>query len=55
LDAKGEYDKAIADYNEALRLDPGDAVTYNTRAWLRATCPDAKYREGKPYRESPKK
>ena len=27
---KKEYDKAIADYNEAIRLDPKDAVAYTT-------------------------
>jgi tetratricopeptide (TPR) repeat protein len=44
---KKEYDKAIADYNEAIRLDPKYAGAYNGRAWLWATCPDAKYRDGK--------
>ena len=44
---KKEHDKAIADYNEAIRLDPKDAPAYNNRAWLWATCPDAKYRDGK--------
>jgi tetratricopeptide (TPR) repeat protein len=34
---KGEYDDAIGDFNEAIRLDPRDAVTYNNRgvAWER--------------------
>ena len=41
------YDKAIADYNEAIRLDPKYALAYNGLAWLAATCPDAKYRDGK--------
>ncbi|MFI5456325.1 MAG: tetratricopeptide repeat protein [Isosphaerales bacterium] len=45
--AKKEYDKAIADYNEAIRLDPKYTRVYNSRAWLWATCPDAKYRDGK--------
>ena len=33
--AKGEYDKAIADYDEAIRLDPKYAMAYNNRglAW----------------------
>ena len=32
---KKEYDKAIADYGEAIRLDPKDAFAYNSRglAW----------------------
>ena len=50
--AKKEYDKAIADYDEAIRLDPKHAVAYNGRAWLWATCPDAKYRDGKQAVES---
>ena len=28
---KGEYDRAIQDYDEALRLDPSQAVAYNNR------------------------
>jgi tetratricopeptide (TPR) repeat protein len=43
---KQEYDIAIADYGEAIRLDPKYATAYNARAWLRATCPDARYRDG---------
>jgi tetratricopeptide (TPR) repeat protein len=46
-DEKKEYDGAVADYTEAIRIDPGYALAYNDRAWLRATCPDAKYRDGK--------
>jgi tetratricopeptide (TPR) repeat protein len=45
--AKKEYDRAIADHSEAIRLDPKLAGAYNNRAWLRATCPEAKYRDGK--------
>ena len=44
---KEEYDKAIADHSEAIRLDPELAPAYVNRAWLWATCPDAKYRDGK--------
>jgi tetratricopeptide (TPR) repeat protein len=46
-EAKGEYDKAIADYNEAIRLDPKYAHPWDGRAWVAATCPNAKYRDGK--------
>jgi tetratricopeptide (TPR) repeat protein len=49
---KKEYDKAIADHSEAIRLDPKYAMAYNNRAWLWATCPDAKYRDGKKAVES---
>jgi tetratricopeptide (TPR) repeat protein len=44
---KKDYDKAITDYNEAIRLEPEFAAVYNGRAWLRATCPEEKYRDGK--------
>jgi len=30
-EARKEFDIAIADYNEAIRLDPGDATAYNNR------------------------
>ncbi len=30
-DAKGDYDRAIADYTEAIRLDPKYAHAYNNR------------------------
>ena len=44
---KKEYDKAIADYTEAIRLDSKYAGSFNNLAWLHATCPDAKFRDGK--------
>ncbi|MGE5194052.1 MAG: tetratricopeptide repeat protein [Deltaproteobacteria bacterium] len=43
----GEYEKALADLNEALRLEPNQPAPYNSRAWLFATCPDSKFRDGK--------
>jgi tetratricopeptide (TPR) repeat protein len=42
-----EYDKAIRDYDEAIRLDPKDDLVLNYKAWLLATCPDDKFRDGK--------
>jgi tetratricopeptide (TPR) repeat protein len=42
-----DYDKALSDYNQAIRLDPTARLAYNNRAWLLATCPVAKYRDGK--------
>ncbi len=44
---KKEYAKAIADHSEAIKIDPKLAGAYNNRAWLRATCPEATYRDGK--------
>ena len=44
---KGEYDRAIADYDQAIRLNPRDAAAHYGRAWLSATSPEAKYRDGK--------
>ena len=44
---QGDYDKAIADYNQALAVNPKLAAACNALAWLHATCPDEKYRDGK--------
>ena len=43
---KKEYDKAIQDFTQATRVDPLYGGAYNSLAWLRATFPDAKYRNG---------
>ena len=43
---KGEHDKAIADYGKAIGINPKHARTYNSLAWLLATCPEPKYRNG---------
>jgi tetratricopeptide (TPR) repeat protein len=40
------FEKGVADYSEAIRLDPKDPKPLNNRAWLAATCPDAKFRNG---------
>ena len=52
---KKDYNQAITNYNEAIRLDPKNAYAYNSRARLWATCPDAKFRDGKKAVESAKK
>jgi tetratricopeptide (TPR) repeat protein len=46
-EAKAEYGQALSDYGEAVRIHPTDAASWGARAWLEATCPDAKYRDGK--------
>jgi tetratricopeptide (TPR) repeat protein len=49
----GRYDFALADFNQLLSLhtvEKGDWVRgeiLNERAWILATCPDARYRNGK--------
>ena len=45
--SQAEYDKAIADYDEAIRLDPKNPAPWNNKAWIAATCLKAKYRDGK--------
>ena len=44
---KGEWEKAIDDLKETLRMDPASSQAQNDLAWVQATCPDAKYRDGK--------
>lgn len=36
----GRFDEALADCHQAVDLDPRNARTHNSRAWLLATCPD---------------
>ena len=40
------YDKAHSDYASAILLAPDNISAYAGRAWLRATCPDSRYRDG---------
>jgi tetratricopeptide (TPR) repeat protein len=42
----GHYDRALSDYSAAILLAPHNVSAYAGRAWLRATCPDARYRDG---------
>ena len=44
---KGEYAKAVADFNQALAIDPNHADACSSLAWLYATCPDVRYRDGR--------
>lgn len=45
--ANKEYDPAIRDYREVIRLDREDADAFSNLAWLLATCPDKKVRDGR--------
>jgi tetratricopeptide (TPR) repeat protein len=53
--SKGEYARASADCDEAIRLEPGSEAAHNARAWLWATCPDARFRDGRKAVESAKR
>src|SRR5262249_3009675 len=44
---KNEYDNALADYSEAIRLDDQLSTAFNNLAWLRATCIKSELRDGK--------
>jgi tetratricopeptide (TPR) repeat protein len=42
----GKFAEAVANFTEAVRLDPGDPEGYNNCAMFLAACPEAKYRDG---------
>ncbi len=44
--SQGLYDHAIEDLQKAIELNPKYSRAYENLAWLRATCPDASYRDG---------
>jgi tetratricopeptide (TPR) repeat protein len=44
---RGEFDKALADYAEVIRIAPTSPDGYSRRAWILATCPSDKTRDGK--------
>jgi tetratricopeptide (TPR) repeat protein len=41
-----DYRTALADVDTAIRIDPNHAESHHGRAWILATCPDARYRKG---------
>jgi tetratricopeptide (TPR) repeat protein len=43
-EAKGDYRRALADYERAVKLRPDWADGHSALAWLRATSPDAEFR-----------
>jgi tetratricopeptide (TPR) repeat protein len=42
----GLLNKAASDYDKAIEIAPNHVVTLNQKAWMLATCPNAKYRDG---------
>lgn len=52
---KKEYQKAIKDFHKAIRVDPQRPAAYGELAWLLATSPDEKVRDGKKAWEYAKK
>jgi tetratricopeptide (TPR) repeat protein len=44
---QGQFGQAVADFKKAMLLNPGSPEAYNNLAWVRATCPDASFRNGK--------
>lgn len=45
--AKKDYLAALRDYDAAISLDPNYTAALSSSAWLRATCPDERFRDGK--------
>jgi TPR repeat protein len=43
---KGRVDEAIAEYRKALQLKPGYLDALNNLAWMLATCPETRLRNG---------
>lgn len=43
---KQEYEKAISDFNKVREIDPDHYLMYNSLAWIMATCPNEKFRNG---------
>jgi tetratricopeptide (TPR) repeat protein len=47
LGGKKQYAAALASFERALHIDPHLSSANNSWAWLLATCPDAKFRNGR--------
>jgi tetratricopeptide (TPR) repeat protein len=45
--AREQYDLSLADYDSAARLSPKSSKPLLARAWLMATCAEARYRDAK--------
>ncbi len=44
---QGKYAEALESYDRAVRSEPTLYYGFKSRAWLRATCPDARYRDAR--------
>jgi tetratricopeptide (TPR) repeat protein len=42
----GQYDKALDDLDEVVKVAPDSVRALRERAWILATCPDSKVRNG---------
>jgi tetratricopeptide (TPR) repeat protein len=42
-----QYERAVADFDAAIRLDPRDTIALNELAWLLATSKQEQWRDGK--------
>jgi tetratricopeptide (TPR) repeat protein len=43
---RGKYSQAVAEYEQAVRSNTANSSALNGLAWLLATCPEAKLRDG---------
>ena len=46
LQSQKKFDAAIIQFQEVLKLESGHVLAQNNLAWLLATCPDARLRNG---------
>lgn len=44
---KQQYEKSLADWEELTRIEPGNFRWHHNLAWLLASCPEQKFRNGK--------
>ena len=52
---KRAFDRAMADFDEAARIEPNNPDACLYRAWIWATCPDARFRDAEKAIESAKR
>jgi tetratricopeptide (TPR) repeat protein len=41
---QNQFERALSDFEQAISIDPNRPDAHRSLAWLRATCPDARYR-----------